>query len=206
MATSATAPKFEDRDIELIAASLPDWADQHRRELLPRILREWSRTDLKHHLSRESRMIIRVREMQQKLVGKCARALLQALDGLDDRGRTQIALAMVRVQPPTAWSMDEIKLAGADKRLYDERDFLARLVAAAPRATLTQGRGRPRNIAACLIMQDAAAIFEWLIRRSATRIVDRIEHTETGPFWQFTAALNTLRRGRSGSSPRPCGQ
>lgn len=189
MATSATAPKFEDPDVKLIVASLPAGTDRQRLELLPKILREWSRTDLQEHLSREPRMIIRERNKRQKLVGKRAEELLQALHDLDDHGRFAIALEMALAPGQTMWSVSQTKLARSNKRLDGARDFLTRLAAATPRATSKQGRGQPRNIPAYLVMQDAAAIFEWVARMIATRAVDRIEHTETGPFWQFTAAL-----------------
>jgi hypothetical protein len=34
-------------------------------------------------------------------------------------------------------------------------------------------------------MLDLAAIFEWLTSGKATRVVDRTDNTETGPFWRF---------------------
>jgi hypothetical protein len=70
----------------------------------------------------------------------------------------------------------------------DEEVSLAKLAEAASR-TWKRGRGRPRNIAAYLVVQDAAAIFEWLTNTEATREVDRVSQAEIGPFWEFLAAL-----------------
>jgi hypothetical protein len=46
-------------------------------------------------------------------------------------------------------------------------------------------------------MKDLAAIFEWLTDRKATRGVDRIDHTETGPFWQFAESVWQVAFGTS---------
>src|SRR5262245_64368558 len=48
-------PHFDERAIEQIRASLPKGIDQRRLDLLPQVLNEWSRTDLREHLSREAR-------------------------------------------------------------------------------------------------------------------------------------------------------
>jgi hypothetical protein len=45
--------EFADRDINLIAASLPNLIDQRRLDLLPRILRDWGCTDLPMHLQQK---------------------------------------------------------------------------------------------------------------------------------------------------------
>src|SRR5437016_4768497 len=46
--------QFTDRDVRLIIASLPGQIDVRRRELFPRLLREWAARDLREHLSREA--------------------------------------------------------------------------------------------------------------------------------------------------------
>src|SRR5215831_12166134 len=45
--------RFDERAVERIRASLPKGIDQRRVDLLPRVLNEWSRTDLTEHLSRD---------------------------------------------------------------------------------------------------------------------------------------------------------
>jgi hypothetical protein len=85
------------------------------------------------------------------------------------------------------------------ERLKDEDDFLRKLAAATARLIdeldeSLSGR-RPRNIPAYLVMLDLAAIFEWLTHRKAARGVDRIDHTETGPFWRFAESVWLLAFG-----------
>jgi hypothetical protein len=38
-------------------------------------------------------------------------------------------------------------------------------------------------------MLDAAAIFEWLTKLKAARVVDRASGDEVGPFWRFLEAV-----------------
>jgi len=61
MTLENTTPQFDERAVEQIRASLPKGIDQRRLDLLPRVLNEWSRTDLREHLSRESRATVRER-------------------------------------------------------------------------------------------------------------------------------------------------
>lgn len=53
----------------------------------------------------------------------------------------------------------------------DLREHLSR-DSPAPSKFWKQGRGQPRNLAAYLVLQDAAAIFEWLTDLKAARGVD----------------------------------
>ena len=50
---TVTAPIFNECAVKQICASLPKGIDQRRLGLLPLVLNEWSRTDLREHLSRE---------------------------------------------------------------------------------------------------------------------------------------------------------
>jgi hypothetical protein len=96
-----TVPQFSEQAVELILAALPANVDQRRRELLPRILAEWSRTDLLEHLSRESRAVVRERYDQLTKVGKSANDLRQALGALDQRGRACVRMSIgVGLGPP----------------------------------------------------------------------------------------------------------
>src|SRR5262249_31401370 len=82
------------------------------------------------------------------------------------------------------------KVTEMEERLIQESDFLNNLAAATTKLMEKKppSRGSP-NIRAYLVMMDLAAIFEWLTERKATRQVDRIHRKETGPFWQFRAAV-----------------
>jgi hypothetical protein len=87
-------------------------------------------------------------------------------------------------------------------RLSQEVDYLAKLGAITPKKFLQQSRGRPRKIAEYKVLQDAAAIFEWLTDTKATRVVDRIEGIDIGLFFRFASILWPVifRKGVAGLS------
>jgi hypothetical protein len=184
---TVSAPKFNERAVKQIRAFLPTGIDQRRLDLLPLILDEWSRTDLREHLSRESRAMVRERYDRLAKIGKCANDLRQALEAIDQRGMSWIAQEMALEDGNT----DHEKLIEMKERLKDEGDFLRKLAAAKVRLIEEdkRGPGQPRNIRAYLVMKDLAAIFEWLTDRKATRGVDRTDHTETGPFFRFAQSI-----------------
>src|SRR5262245_30724856 len=211
MTAEAAARYFDKRAVNQILASLPPGIDQRRLDLLPRVLNHWSFSDLSEYLSRESRPRVRRRYEQLTTIGKCANNLRKALGALDQRGQSWIALEMVReggdrfsiMQGETLRQMEEWhrleseKLAEIDERLRLEIDFLMKLEAATKRivAQDKQGPGQPRNVRAYLVMMDLAAIFEWLTGKKATGAVDRSTNDETGPFWDFAAAVWPLVLG-----------
>jgi hypothetical protein len=180
MATEDESPEFTERHVSLISDSLGNAVDIGRRELLPRILAEWVRTDLREHL-RVRNEITPERRKRVKTVGKCAQKLLEALGAIDVQDRYGIAFKMRTERGST-------EIDGMVKRIEDEGRFLTPLAEAALQ-TWKRGPGQPRNIRAYLVMKDIAAIFEWLTNIEATRQVDRISGVEAGPFWQFAAAI-----------------
>jgi hypothetical protein len=194
MARGDANPVFTDRDVSLIINSLPDAVDPQRLKLLPRVLREWSRNDLREHLSRESPAVTLKRARRVKAVGERARKLLRAMDALDDRDWCAIVAKMPRAgghlwskmrENPWREGSEILRLI---PRIEEENSFLTKLVAAAP-AAWKRGRGHPKNIIAYLVMKDAAAIFEWLTEMDAKREVDRLSGKETGPFWRFVETI-----------------
>ena len=74
---TVSAPKFNERAVKQIRASLPRGIDQRRLDLLPRVLNEWSRTDLREHLSRETRATSRERYAQLSKIAPRANDLQQ---------------------------------------------------------------------------------------------------------------------------------
>src|SRR5262249_20406237 len=140
-----------------------------------------------------------------KKVRERAKHLRQASIALDQSGWDWIAQEMVRegggrffsMEGETPAQMEEWHrlqhetLAEMKERLRLEDDFLIKLEAATQRTVAQdkQGPGQPRNVSAYLVMMDLAAIFEWLTGKKATRVVDRITNDETGPFWDFAAAV-----------------
>jgi hypothetical protein len=191
---TVTGPIFNECAVKQIRASLPKGIDQRRLDLLPLILDEWSRTDLREHLSRESRATVRARYEQLSKIGTSANDLRQALERIDQRGMSWIALEMAREDGNPLSSVSREKVAEMKERLKDEGDFLGKLAAKTVRLIEEQDeslsrRGQPRNIRAYLVMLDLAAIFEWLTGGKAARGVDRIDHTESGPFWRFAGSV-----------------
>jgi hypothetical protein len=89
--TQAAAPHFDERAVKQICASLPKGIDQRRLDLLPLVLKEWSRTDLREHLSRDIPATKRKRDAQLTKVGKYATHLRQALEAIDHPGKSWIA-------------------------------------------------------------------------------------------------------------------
>jgi hypothetical protein len=154
---------------------------------LPHVLHEWSRNELREHLSKESAATIRKRIERMEAVEDHARGLLQALEALDDRDRAAIASQML---PRDFWLSPKGGgiIRGLTHLIREENSFLTKLAAAAPTAW-KQGRGRPVNMTAHLVIRDAASIFEWLAKMEATRQVSRVTHQETGPFWRFLAGI-----------------
>ena len=75
------------------------------------------------------------------------------------------------------------------KRLKEQRDYLAQLAAISPKRYWNTGRGRPRNLAAYLVLQDAAAIYEWFSGKKAARGVSPVDGKESGPFFRFASTL-----------------
>jgi hypothetical protein len=204
MMVENTTPHFDERAVEQIRASLPKGIDQRRLDLLPRVLNEWSRADLREHLSRDTRAASRKRFAQLTNVGKCATHLRQALEALDQRGWVWIAQEIGREEESPLFSMSREGLSKMKERLKQQDDLLKKIEAAIPRLLEEDKRelGHPRNICAYLVMMDLVAIFEWLTGRKATREVDRDLGKDTGPFWHFAAAVwpHVSGEGRYGLS------
>src|SRR5262249_44726623 len=157
---------------------------QRRLDLLPRVLNELSRADLREDLSRDTRAASRKRLAQLTNVGKCATHLRQAIEALQQRGWAWVARGVGRGEEGARVSMSQ-------ERLKQQDDLLKKIEAAIPRLLEEDKRelGHPRNICAYLVMMDLVAIFEWLTGRKATREADRDLGKDTGPFWHFAAAV-----------------
>ena len=101
MATG-TFTTFNNVDLKRIGASLPNGVDHRRRERLPSVLREWARTDLREHLSRESQPTRRERRQRVQAVESHARNLLHSIEAMDPVGRFSIVQQMVGQRPTRA--------------------------------------------------------------------------------------------------------
>jgi hypothetical protein len=138
-------------------------------------------------LSRESQSIKGDQINKLEVVRECARRLQEALKAIGDNGRTALLAQMTSGSGSLDKGRSEFKAIAA--RLEQESDFLEKLVAIDPREFWKPKRGRPRNLPAYFVLQDAAALFEWLSGIMATREVSRDDGTETGPFFHFASIL-----------------
>ena len=177
-----------ERCAEALLCVLPQPLCTRRCKLLPQILQEWASTTLEEHLSRESRAKIRQRVKKLDTVTKLARQLQEALVKLERVDRSAIVLQMIRAEGSTeevSWKELVYRIA----RLEWLSEYLAKVGGVRPTEIWRPQPGQPPNIAAYLVLQDAAAIFEWLTGVQAGRQVHWDSGTETGPFFQFASIL-----------------
>jgi len=92
---------------EALVRILPKPPSQRRCELLPRILQEWGRTDLRQHLSRESRAIIRKRINRLEKVKSSAHQLSDALKRFDKRDQTTLLMQMTIAEGKSFWDVSQ---------------------------------------------------------------------------------------------------
>ena len=168
---------------------LPRTTCARRRELLPHILEEWSCTDLREYFSRDSRAITQGRIKKLKTVKEKAQQLGEALNKLDEHDRGAVLAQMILADGRRVEDISRADFTDRTARLEQEPDFLAKLGAIAPEEFWKFGPGQPPNLCAYLVLQDVAAIFEWLTGVRAARQVDRIEGSDAGPFFLFARLL-----------------
>jgi hypothetical protein len=165
---------------------LPQPVCRRRVVLLPLILEEWHRSDLPDLLSMESRPV-KIKQIEKlEVVRERAGELQEALKAIAESGRTAL-LAQMMNGSGLDKSRSEFKAVA--NWLEQEPGFLEKLVATNPREFWKPKRGQPRKLRAYLVLQDAAAIFEWLTSTKATREVSRDNGTEIGPFFNFASTL-----------------
>jgi hypothetical protein len=182
--------------IKAITERLPEPLSDRRRQLLPKVLREWIRTDLPDRLWMESREITNERIRRMEVLKRCAGQLMNALNAIEENDRTAIIAQMIIAEGRRQREISRTDFDALTRRLDEELHFLARLAAISPKQYWNVRRGRPRNVPAYFVLQDAAEVFEWFSGRKPTREVDRIEATETGPFFRFASILWPVVFGR----------
>ena len=133
MTVEDAAPQFDERAVELIKASLPAEIDQRQIDLLPQILNEWSVHILPEHLSLEGRATVRTRYDRLKKVGNCATGLRQALEAIDQRGRSWIVQEIAREEGSTFFTVSREKFTDMRERIHQEHVLLRKLTAATMR-------------------------------------------------------------------------
>ena len=187
---------FSDQVVKNLFRSLPEPVCERRRELLPQILDEWSRTDLQKHLSLDTRAVTKRRIKKVERVRDCARALLMALNAADEERATIEDEMLRRVEGRSLDDISRLEWSNMSARLDEEVKFLTKLAAIAPEGWWRLGPGQPRNYAGYLVLSDAASIFLWFTHRKPKREVDRNISTETGPFFWFASVLWPLVFGK----------
>lgn len=182
--------EFTERHVLLIQRSLPPGIDPERFKLLPCILREWARVELRWWLSRIPLPVLaRQRERLEKVV-KHAADLLQALDELKELDRWALVDQLGLTEGLTGHTVYRNQ---ENKRRIDEwHNLTATISTAAKQPAWKTGRGQPRNNAAQLVLMDLAALFEHLTGLRAARRVPRTGEQagqESGAFLEFARAL-----------------
>ena len=183
------APKFSTDTIKAIADSLPEPQSKQRQQLLPRILREWARSDLPVTLWMESREVTNKRVKRMEVLRRSAGKLLNALNAIEEHDRFSIIAQMIIAEGSRPRDVGRVEFDNRTRRLEEEFHFLSILAAISPKKYWNIKKGQPRNITAYLVLQDAAEIFEWFSGRRPTREVDRDDGTETGPFFRFASSV-----------------
>jgi hypothetical protein len=185
MPKRVAAKKLTAENLRSIAASVSSSANKSRLKLLPRILREWERTRLQQYLlpdSPKTENIVSIKE--------AARQLLDTLKGLDKVEWLDLKVHLIRERHTEDTSRQEFQ--NVDEILNATKFALSKLALLRPEH-LKRGPGRPRNIVGYLILQDAAAIFEWLHGdapdKRASRRINRHTGRLEGPFHNFASTL-----------------
>jgi hypothetical protein len=179
--------EFSERDIRLIANSFPAGTDPKRIEVLPVLLREWARVELRWHFARVPLPLLAQQREHLKKVAKRAAALIQALDELEglDRWALVERLGIAEGRGLLSACRNE-----QNRRRVDEwRNLTATIAAGAAEPTWNPGKGQPRNDVGQLVLQDLAAMFEYVAGLRASRVVDRRTSEESGHFLNLARAV-----------------
>jgi hypothetical protein len=176
------AREFTAKQITQIINSLPPGIPEARAELLPRILKDWSKVDLPNYFSIDTGERV---DLIKRLntVSSAASKLSKALDAIN---RHDDSFWIIREAIKADGKRLTQKETKSRRRQFEYVcDFLIMLSSASDAAAdaCQIGRGKPRNNAASLVLMDVAAIYEWATKKKATR------QDEDGPFWIFAASI-----------------
>lgn len=182
--------EFSERDIRLIQCSLPPGIDPERIELLPSLLREWARVDLRWHFARTPLPVLARQRMRMKKVAKRAAALIQALDELEGLDRWSL---VERLGIAEGLGLLSACRNEQNKRRVDEwRSLTATIAGAAAVPQSKPGKGQPRNDVAHLVLRDLAALFKYVSGLRASRVFDPLTREENGHFLNFARAVRPV--------------
>jgi hypothetical protein len=179
---------FPDETIAAIEKTLDLKLSSARRELLKRILLEWCHIDLVEHLTHEPRPILKKRVNRLEKVKKHARKLSKALSALEEEDLGGLIWRGQYISK--GQYINKTEYQRLRERLVEVSQYIADLGTIAPEAYWPLKGPRPPTITAYRVLQDAAAIFEWLTETMATRETDRDTHSEKkSPFFRFASIL-----------------
>ena len=170
-----------------VPGRVPGPRSERQRRLLLKILCAWDREELREHLSPEPAAVLNTRLRHLKNIKATATALSSSLASLDQSGRSLILMQMLEKRMDGIVRREDF--ATESKRLDEAYRTIQALQDTSPEQLRRPGRGQPRNIAAYLVLQDAAEIYEWWTGLQATREVNRDDGTESGPFFRFVSVL-----------------
>jgi hypothetical protein len=187
--------EFTPRVIALILKSFHADTDPERLQWLAEYLPAWAKHDLPilFHL-REYGLTGAPRHQVLNVV-ELAVKLQKELAALDPRAR----IAIIRTLPPRPtpypplwWATDEALSAG--QLLFEQIvDCLDKLIRASDGVPKQEQRGRPIDLLPISILDHLASMFEYVTGLKARRQIDRApgeyEPYETGPFYEFAAAV-----------------
>ena len=165
--------------------------DDRVRTTLPLILEEWGRVDLSEHLARKTPEQLRKEQRQLEQVANLARELRDALADLAPAARFTLARRLDAAAAPKAEAASDHEVQSEGMLQHLERRQLECL---AQTAEVTAARWVPlpfrhTTVVQYLVLQDLAAIYEYVIGEVASRRVRGEDHPEAGrdygPFWDF---------------------
>jgi hypothetical protein len=186
--------QFAADQLATMIAAFSGLMDDRVRTTLPLILEEWGRVDLSKHLARKTPEQLRKEQRQLEQIAKLTRELRVALADLDPTARFVLAnqLAAI-VRGPEADAASDLKI-GRERRLQRLERHQLECLAQAAEATANRWIPLPfrhTTVVQYLVLQDLAAIFEYVTGAAASRRVRGEDHPEAGkdygPFWGFAA-------------------
>jgi hypothetical protein len=190
---------FTSEAVASISAALPSGAPPERVALLPEILQAWASEDLREHLSREGRQLVKRRGRRLATISDKARSTLDAVDKLDEVGQFLIARGPQMQREArmgnSRWGRIGLPFLGpddigeAERRRDEALSWLSDLI-----ETIAEPSQKPppdKKTVSYLIVLDLAAIFEIVTCAPPTRRNNPLSDTSQsyGPFWDFTNAV-----------------
>jgi hypothetical protein len=182
--------------LDALVSALPGCKSPHRRGLLPRVLEEWTQTDLVDHLSRATPKQIRAERRQLEKLARQSDQLAQTLSGLALDCRFEVASRLLQPAAKARTIAPGFQSTQRMDRLLEECPARLQRLAQAAEHTAggwVSGSLRPDMLSRYLVLLDLAAIFQWATdehagRRVRTDLVEEDAGKEYGPFYDFARA------------------